>query len=730
MSYNPYMGYMFQQPQVLAPAIATPVTPVPTIHATPDRTEGPGLMQHQKEKYGAHLFAKNEDGSYTCFFANCGKQLSANFSRHISRHEQDGDPLAASVQVRGTKASVTATPNGLQSGMVQQPSMTPLTPMGQINPMVPMSPMTPITMTPLQPMASIPMVIPPAMPLPFLNNPMAAAMAHTQMMQQQNSMQQPVVAPQPAQTPTRHPKRHSSISNAPPTPQPTQEEMESQGIPFQVCQHPSHENWWGTSPVLPQSEFYNRASKCKKCYIKQQQQAKAAKIQGGGTSMHNIMSSVNHSTSSSDPMPITPKKREAPTPIKPPTPNQHISTPQKSIMPMQIQMPMPMQNIIPLQVQQQQVAMQQQQQMQAQQQYQQLAAQQQLQAQQQKLTQLQQQLQAHSQPAAIQNGFRSLPRPKRDPSPQEINRLILEKLKEIIGILMKDSRSKWFREPVDPIKMGIPDYNDVIKQPRDFGTIEKSLAAGKFTHFSMVHNDIKLVFKNAMTYNEEESDVYELAEELEKVYDDLFRKAQLESEAEAQLQAEIIKDICCLCRRQPVPYRRTPTQTTGEGATSPQPDETTPVPLLLCEGSCLRAFHLHCLGLPVDTKPPWMCEECHQGRPVLHFDPQKQEYFYYYYEGVSCDEEQDNNSFEGNDEAVVSNLGMLAKEEKVTLRQEEESHRVRDMYFDPVWCMWRCKSRAVMKQREDRQKPLILAVQSKVKRIKKKRGRKPKNAKV
>eukprot|EP01133_Synstelium_polycarpum_P015261 gene15261-18067_t len=58
-----------------------------------DRTDGPGLMQHQKEKYGAHLFQKNEDGSYTCFFAGCRKQLSANFSRHISRHEQDGDPI-------------------------------------------------------------------------------------------------------------------------------------------------------------------------------------------------------------------------------------------------------------------------------------------------------------------------------------------------------------------------------------------------------------------------------------------------------------------------------------------------------------------------------------------------------------------------------------------------------------------------------------------------------------
>eukprot|EP01133_Synstelium_polycarpum_P015262 gene15262-18068_t len=280
-------------------------------------------------------------------------------------------------------------------------------------------------------------------------------------------------------------------------------------------------------------------------------------------------------------------------------------------------------------------------------------------------------------------GMRCFPRPKREPSPHEINQLVLLKCKEIIAILMKDSRSRAFREPVDVVKLHLKNYNEIIKHPKDLGTIERTFQANKYHHYSQVNNDIKLVFKNAMTFNEEESDIYDLAEELDKLYDELYQKALGESEAEAQLQAEIIKDVCALCRGAPVPYKRPhPLPVAGDAGPVIMPDETTPVPLLLCEGSCLRAFHLHCLGLPVDTKPPWMCEECHQGRPVLHFDPQKGEYFYYYYEGVSCEEEPDLNNYEGNDE-VVSNIGVLCKDEKISLRKEEEDHRVRDMYFDP-----------------------------------------------
>ena len=46
-------------------------------------------MEVQKKRYGEKLYEKNSEGKYRCFF--CNKELRANFSRHISRHEADGD---------------------------------------------------------------------------------------------------------------------------------------------------------------------------------------------------------------------------------------------------------------------------------------------------------------------------------------------------------------------------------------------------------------------------------------------------------------------------------------------------------------------------------------------------------------------------------------------------------------------------------------------------------------
>ena len=49
-------------------------------------------MDAQKRRYGDRLYDKHPvTGKYRCFF--CNKELRANFSRHISRHEMDGDQV-------------------------------------------------------------------------------------------------------------------------------------------------------------------------------------------------------------------------------------------------------------------------------------------------------------------------------------------------------------------------------------------------------------------------------------------------------------------------------------------------------------------------------------------------------------------------------------------------------------------------------------------------------------
>ena len=42
-------------------------------------------------------------------------------------------------------------------------------------------------------------------------------------------------------------------------------------------------------------------------------------------------------------------------------------------------------------------------------------------------------------------------------------------------------------------------------------------------------------------------------------------------------------------------------------------------------------------------------------------------------------------------------LGPLSRDAKRKIRDDEEDYRARgDMYFDDMWCMWRCRSRGIL----------------------------------
>jgi bromodomain-containing factor 1 len=76
-----------------------------------------------------------------------------------------------------------------------------------------------------------------------------------------------------------------------------------------------------------------------------------------------------------------------------------------------------------------------------------------------------------------------------------------------------------FMEPVDPVKLGIPDYFNVIKTPMDLSTVKKKLDAGSYSTADDFEADIRLVFQNCYLYNGAESDVSRLGRDLEAVFD-------------------------------------------------------------------------------------------------------------------------------------------------------------------------------------------------------------------
>lgn len=76
-----------------------------------------------------------------------------------------------------------------------------------------------------------------------------------------------------------------------------------------------------------------------------------------------------------------------------------------------------------------------------------------------------------------------------------------------------------FLEPVDPVKLGIPDYFTIIKTPMDLSTIKKKLDAGTYNTAEEFEEDVRQMFQNCYTYNGAESDVARLGRELEDIFD-------------------------------------------------------------------------------------------------------------------------------------------------------------------------------------------------------------------
>ncbi|KAL8032035.1 hypothetical protein ABFX02_13G067800 [Erythranthe guttata] len=103
--------------------------------------------------------------------------------------------------------------------------------------------------------------------------------------------------------------------------------------------------------------------------------------------------------------------------------------------------------------------------------------------------------------------------------------------------LMKHKHAWVFNEPVDAKAMGLVDYHDIIKHPMDFGTIKTRLSQNWYKIPREFAEDVRLVFRNAMTYNPKGQDVHIMAEELSQVFEEKW--AAIEAEYNPYLKYQI-----------------------------------------------------------------------------------------------------------------------------------------------------------------------------------------------
>ncbi|KAL5569270.1 hypothetical protein UlMin_025845 [Ulmus minor] len=125
-------------------------------------------------------------------------------------------------------------------------------------------------------------------------------------------------------------------------------------------------------------------------------------------------------------------------------------------------------------------------------------------------------------------------------------------------ILSQITRHKWawpFMQPVDVEALDLPDYYEVIDKPMDFSTIKNQMEVKDGTGYKNVRqicSDVRLVFKNAMKYNDDRSNVHVMAKTLLKKFEEKWlqflpkvteeEKRREEEEAEAQLNMQLAQE--------------------------------------------------------------------------------------------------------------------------------------------------------------------------------------------
>ncbi|GBE77479.1 Transcription initiation factor TFIID subunit 2 [Sparassis crispa] len=97
-------------------------------------------------------------------------------------------------------------------------------------------------------------------------------------------------------------------------------------------------------------------------------------------------------------------------------------------------------------------------------------------------------------------------------------------LQAIINKLVADPISFVFREPVDPVLLGVPTYFDVIprKDARDLRTIRQKLEADKYDSVEAFETDMDLMITNAITFNGPTSEVGKISVLARNKYKDLL----------------------------------------------------------------------------------------------------------------------------------------------------------------------------------------------------------------
>ncbi|KAL4932721.1 putative transcription regulator BDF1 [Aspergillus undulatus] len=224
-----------------------------------------------------------------------------------------------------------------------------------------------------------------------------------------------------------------------------------------------------------------------------------------------------------------------------------------------------------------------------------------------------------------------------DPSMTKVQHRFLLKA---IQSLKRTHDARFYREPVDPIKLNIPTYSQIIQRPMDLGTIEQKLKNNMYHDAQGVVQDFNLMVQNALTFNGPDHIVSMEGQKLRATFDKQIMNLPRSDEVEEKKPKKSAPKTSAARREPRASFGPTAARPTGG---SPQTSGTTfalgpeGLPLIRrdstnADGRPKRSIHPPKRDLPYSTKPKkkkfqWELKFCQEVLDELH----KQKHYMYAY---------------------------------------------------------------------------------------------------
>lgn len=138
---------------------------------------------------------------------------------------------------------------------------------------------------------------------------------------------------------------------------------------------------------------------------------------------------------------------------------------------------------------------------------------------------------------------------------------------EVTNKMLHMDLCKPFKEKVDPIRDGAPNYNEIVKHPMDLSTIRRNLMANELKGMDEWAAAVNLVWHNAMLFNGEGTLIHLIAKEMKEWFDKKYSKMPRTKDEEwMTLLRKSTKKMMYLSQHPPatiVPMKTTETESTG-----------------------------------------------------------------------------------------------------------------------------------------------------------------------